>query len=308
MDFEELVIHSRKNMSFYHYIKSFINQLRHDIRFVMSIRRTFRNYWLIIIKVARNQYPITANLKNGTELYFMNFHQLYSQLLGLTYDLSEDTVTIDDNIFYDGVKNAENLHDIFIKGEYAFLEVDKKFVFDIGANIADSSIYFAKKGALKVIAMEPDQGNLKIAKKNIHANKIESKIDLLSMGCGTDSNMEDNAETKIVSLETIIKAYPDKPMILKLDCEGCEYEAILNSTPSVLKNFSQIQIEYHYGYKNLKSKLEEAGFTVRYTEPRYFQLRNRGENIDHNLKFYDRIKRKDLKFYLGWIYASRHEI
>jgi hypothetical protein len=274
----------------------------------MTIRKTFKNYWLVIIKVARNQYPITAILKNGIELYFLNFNQLYSQLLNLTYDLSEDTVTIDDTIFYNGINNAENLHDIYIKGEYAFLEVDKKIVFDIGANIADSSIYFAKRGALKVIAMEPHQGNFKIAKKNILANNIENKIDLLPMGCGTDNTMEDNTETKIVSIETIIKAYPDKPMILKLDCEGCEYEAILNSTPSVLKNFSQIQIEYHYGYKNLKSKLEEAGFTVCYTEPRYFQLRSRGGNIENNLKFYDRIKRKDSKFFLGWIYASRPEV
>jgi hypothetical protein len=221
--------------------------------------------------------------------------------------MSEDTVTIDNTIFYGGVKNSENLHDIFVKGEYTFLKVDKKFVFDIGANIADSSIYFAKRGALRVIALEPDQENFLVAKKNIHVNSLEKKIDLLQMGCGTDGTMEDKIEIKIVSLETLIKTYPNKPMILKLDCEGCEYETILNSTSSTLKNFSQIQIEYHYGYKNLKAKLEDAGFTVRYTRPRYFHLRNRGENIEHNLKFYDHIRRNDQKFYLGWIYASRDE-
>jgi hypothetical protein len=273
----------------------------------MTIRRTFKNYWLVIVKVIRNRYPINTTLKNGTKLHFRDFHQLYCQLLCLPYDLSQGTVTIGDNIFYGGIENAENLHDIFIKGEYSFLKVDKKIIFDVGANIADTSVYFAKAGALKVIAIEPDQGNFDNAKKNIMANNIENKIDLLFMGCGTDSSVEDNTEVKIASLETIIKEYPDKPMILKLDCEGCEYETILNSTPSVLKNFSQIQIEYHYGYKNLISKLEEAGFTVRYTKPRYFKLRNRGGINKNNLKFFDRIKRQDSKFYLGWIYASRQE-
>ena len=37
--------------------------------------------------------------------------------------------------------------DVFFREEYAFLNVDGKVVVDIGANIGDTAIYFALKGA-----------------------------------------------------------------------------------------------------------------------------------------------------------------
>ena len=33
------------------------------------------------------------------------------------------------------------------------------------------------------------------------------------------------------------------------------------------RKFKRIQIEHHYGYKKLKEKLEDARFTVTYSEP-----------------------------------------
>jgi hypothetical protein len=52
-----------------------------------------------------------------------------------------------------------------------------------------------------------------------------------------------------------------------MDCEGCEYDVIFSSSKETLKRFSHIQIEYHYGYKNLKEKLEKCGFSVKVTRP-----------------------------------------
>ena len=52
-----------------------------------------------------------------------------------------------------------------------------------------------------------------------------------------------------------------------MDCEGCEYETILSSADDILQKFSHIQIEYHYGYKNLKERLEDSGFNVSVTKP-----------------------------------------
>jgi len=60
-----------------------------------------------------------------------------------------------------------------------------------------------------------------------------------------------------------------EPAVLKIDCEGCEYEVILNSSKTTLRKFSHILVEYHYGYKNIKKKLEKCGFQVSVTEPRY---------------------------------------
>ena len=47
--------------------------------------------------------------------------------------------------------------------------------------------------------------------------------------------------------------------MLKMDCEGCEYDSILNTDDEILKKFSTIILEYHYGYQNLVEKLETTG-------------------------------------------------
>ena len=47
--------------------------------------------------------------------------------------------------------------------------------------------------------------------------------------------------------------------ILKIDCEGCEYDSILHTPDIALQRFSHIQIEYHLGYRDLKEKLEKYG-------------------------------------------------
>jgi FkbM family methyltransferase len=43
------------------------------------------------------------------------------------------------------------------------------------------------------------------------------------------------------------------PYLLKMDCEGCEYDAILNSKR--LGELRQIQMEYHYGPERLVETL-----------------------------------------------------
>lgn len=50
-----------------------------------------------------------------------------------------------------------------------------------------------------------------------------------------------------------------------MDCEGYEYNLLEDD---VLEKIVMIQMEYHYGYRDLKEKLEGCGFSVRYTEPR----------------------------------------
>jgi hypothetical protein len=56
-------------------------------------------------------------------------------------------------------------------------------------------------------------------------------------------------------------------MVLKLDCEGCEYELILDTPDMILEKFESIFIEYHMGYDKLKEKLESCKFVVKTTKP-----------------------------------------
>ena len=56
--------------------------------------------------------------------------------------------------------------------------------------------------------------------------------------------------------------------ILKMDCEGCEYDVIMNASKKTLQKFTHMAVGYHHGYKNLVEKLESCGFKTRVDVPR----------------------------------------
>ena len=185
------------------------------------------------------------------------------------------------------------IYEEFVKEIYKFLEPRKKIVINIGASIGDSAIYFALKGAKHIYAFEPYPYSYNIAKWNIKKNKLEDKITLVNAGCGrkdiihipinTENYISSAAknfdikdvskikEITILNLEDIINLFKIKEGVLEMDCEGCEYSAILESSNKTLRKFSRIIIEYHHGYINLVKKLKAAGFEVRYKLPADFE-------------------------------------
>jgi len=147
--------------------------------------------------------------------------------------------------------------------EYGFIDVKNKVVTDIGAFIGDTSIYFAIKGANSIYAIEPHPGAYKELVENIRLNNLESKIIPLNVGIGYKANyitvnvntkqapqiylrnsQDKGAKVVVSTLSDIIKNYNINTDVLKMDCEGCEYDIILNDYTTVSK-FEQIVFEYH---------------------------------------------------------------
>jgi FkbM family methyltransferase len=181
---------------------------------------------------------------------------------------------------------------------YSQLPVEGKTVIDIGANIADSSIYFALRGAHKVIGIEPFPRNYRLARKNIIQNKLSDQIVVILAACAaTDGEVEidptyqstigstlrdiefkNGDKVPLLTLRSIVnrhKSGADDPLILKMDCEGCEYDTILSADETTLQDFSYIIIEYHYGYKNLEEKLKKNGFSVSRTRTKIYKWKSR---------------------------------
>jgi len=142
--------------------------------------------------------------------------------------------------------------------------------------------------------------------KNIKLNHLEDRITLLNEGCGRSGfvTIKENYENtgsadlksfkegkniRIEDLDEILKRFDLKHAALKVDCEGCEYDLILNASDDALHAFDQIIMEYHYGYKNLVKRLEQAGFKAKYSWPKYL----------HNTEA------EDSNMYLGLIYAEK---
>jgi len=68
---------------------------------------------------------------------------------------------------------------------YGYVDVKNKSIVDIGAFVGDTAIYFAIKGAKKVIAIEPHPGAYEelVENKNIRINDLEGKIVPLNNSC-----------------------------------------------------------------------------------------------------------------------------
>ena len=294
---------SWKNMTLHHFLKSYINFFFHTTNIFFLILKRYKNYLQIIMGVVMVKYPIIAVPRtSGHQITYHDFSSIYNDLLEIPWDLSNDVASINGYTLHGVRRNGENISDIFIRGDYDFLNVAGNDVVDIGGNIGDSSIYFVSKGAKRVICLEPFYDSYLIAQRNIEVNKLSQKIHLLWAACGSSDNPVNNDNIPpTLTLQNIVEAFGIKSGILKIDCEGCEYEVILNCPSGILSLFTMIQIEYHYGYANIKRKLESSGFQVRVKEPRYFKPRTMTEPQC----FFDSIKRNNNAIFVGWLFAWR---
>ena len=167
---------------------------------------------------------------------------------------------------------VQNQYDTYVQGD----------VIDIGANIGDSTIYFAVKGASHVYAFEPLPSIYEIALKNVELNNLEDKITLINAGVAykdgkirvpSSIRVEDSGvfsstissqgdvEVPLISFQKVKEMTKD-PYLLKMDCEGCESDIILNceSLP-----FEKIFVESHpyitrISHRKLLLKLKELKY------------------------------------------------
>ena len=191
------------------------------------------------------------------------------------------TVNILGDIFYfqdSMISNTPNMvADEINNGEYTFLntlDLKNKIVIDIGANLGIVSIVLAKKNpGIKIYAFEPLRENYENLLKNIELNGIDKNIIIVENKAvtkdGRNINMsininnrggssisdvisvnssmsKENCGIESITLEDIIKKYKiDKIDLLKIDCEGSEYEILYNTREDILKNIDCLVGEFH---------------------------------------------------------------
>ncbi len=248
--------------------------------------KLYKNWVYVLYSIYRQNDKIKLKLRSGAiedmelkdvfDYTFKNYYDItggYIKINNLKIKLNEGNTDI-----YNGDIGAT-----FIREDYKWLKPSNHVIIDIGANVGDTPIYFISKGATKVIALEPFPYSYRLAKENILNNGYNDKIVLLNAGYGKDSevNVEDKLtgtgdeltpskeggiKIKVFSMKTLLDTYNLNSALLKMDCEGCEYN-LLNEGNETLRRFERMQIEYHYGYEKLKNKFEEAGFKVKCTEP-----------------------------------------
>ncbi len=188
------------------------------------------------------------------------------------------------------------IYERFLEDEYGIFPVADHIVIDIGANIGDSAIYFALKGA-EVHAFEPFSQPFQQLMENIQRNHLEKMIFCHCFGLSASSQrllgrynpceslsstlsgplMEINEniqgeseEVDTVSLGEVISIVRrisgrDKRIVLKLDCEGCEFDIVNDLSLSFddLQQVDAIIIEYHHrSPQNMILTLNARGFKL----------------------------------------------
>jgi FkbM family methyltransferase len=167
-------------------------------------------------------------------------------------------------------------------------QVEGSVVIDIGANLGMFSLRCWELGAREIIAVEANphvyQGLLLniMGYKNIKsmhraALAIDHQQVLIvneHVGSKINSHMGDPVES--ISLQTLVADIDDNNMILKMDCEGSEFDIVLNSSNQLLRRFKSIHMELHANCNEnpqyhdpelVRTKLTSAGFVQVWKNP-----------------------------------------
>jgi len=186
------------------------------------------------------------------------------------------------------------LVNVWIKNEYEiddFSISDNDSIIDIGGHIGLFSLLVSQKSkCTNIYSFEPIKDNFDMLKTNLELNNIKNVFpfnlavsknsDRVNLFLSDDesahsiiSKESESITVKSISLQKIFDENKiDTCKLLKLDCEGAEYEIIESLPSEYLDKIQNMAIEYHLAdsrpdlVKNLISKIKQSGFKIKTRE------------------------------------------
>jgi FkbM family methyltransferase len=181
---------------------------------------------------------------------------------------------------------------IFIKKDYGVVG-DDSIVIDIGANIGAYSIFAACSKNTKIYSYEPMKETYDFLVENIRLNKLEKRIFPFRLGISSEvkktklylseespfNSMYQNLyPTKRPKNYEIINCIRLKDVfeknkirkchILKIDCEGAEFEILYGLPEKYFERILRMKIEYH----NIDSKEKNIEKLLEFLEKKKFTI------------------------------------
>ena len=212
----------------------------------------------------------------------------------------ENRIKLKSGISISSPAAEELLHpfeEIWIEGRYApdGLGIPPgATVVDVGANVGVFTLWAVKCNAARVIAVEPSPRMCEYLSRNVSLNHF-GNVTVVQAACGgrtgeavlysrgdevlntlycrdvLGSEFRPLCRMPVLTLEDIFSRYGVETChLLKLDCEGAEYDILLNTREDTLRRIQTIAMEYHVGLNEhdpleLLSFLEAHGFKAEKT-------------------------------------------
>lgn len=189
--------------------------------------------------------------------------------------------------------DARIVREIFVDQPYVRHVVvpSKPVVVDIGGYIGDFTLFAAKRlDASRVIVYEPTPENFEILLQNVTNNGFRERVEAVNKAVSNSPEITLNVEQKVhaeihasaywyegmsqrkvaaATLAEIVEEHHlDRIDLLKIDCEGGEYDIIPDADESILRRVSNIVFEFHRfpGYEarlqRVLQRLTLSGFSL----------------------------------------------
>lgn len=246
------------------------------------------------------KYNITENfeLLFNAKVYVKSLDKTYNNFALKAHKEGFLVSFLDFNIYVESIEEFLILNEVFVTKDYNFISNHKVIVIDIGANVGISSLYFSTLDCVdKIYAFEPIVDTFKQAEYNLELNKTNHKVEVIkNIGLGKNDRTEtvlfnkhskgnvgfrgvlsptyannQNNETRALKIietskeiQSIIDNADGQKIMIKMDCEGAEYEIFENLSESkLLDKIDILIIEWHdKGAKTIEDTLLKFGFII----------------------------------------------
>ncbi len=168
------------------------------------------------------------------------------------------------------------LHEVYLRHIYdipGFVPTKDEIIIDVGANVGDTSIYWAKLYGAKVLAFEPLSESFEIMRENISLNGLDDLITPynLALGDGTDISFNMSGYMMKYSMDSLKKIKTERLdnfnfnniSMIKIDVEGFELHVLRGAIETIKRNKPRIIIETHS--KELRKRTNEILSSVGYS-------------------------------------------
>lgn len=199
-------------------------------------------------------------------------------------------------VYVETVEEFHILNEVFVKDDYDFMTGSKSIVIDIGANVGITSLFFSRLDYVdKIYAFEPVKDTFDQAQYNMSLNSTVHKMATIkNIGLGKNNRKEvflfdkewkgntgvrgvaspsysnnNNAKeievtiaSATVEIGEILEENTNRNIIVKMDCEGAEYEILEDLFQSgMIREIDVLLLEWHdKGAASIEKILLDSGF------------------------------------------------